>query len=238
MYQGSQQRLSGSGWQRPNFRGETVDLRSGPALAGGAAAAGLVSGSVAIPVAALGAAAVGRFDDVRGQRAGELSDKGLGGHFAALRSGRLTAGTIKVGGLIGVGLLAARAGGRSRTFDVAIDAACIAGAANLVNLFDLRPGRALKVAALTGAATPVAAPAWAMLPLDVRERTMLGDCGANAVGAALGASWVRRRGRASRLSLLALITGLTLASEKVSFSTVIAEQPVLRAVDRLGRLRP
>jgi UDP-GlcNAc:undecaprenyl-phosphate/decaprenyl-phosphate GlcNAc-1-phosphate transferase len=123
----------------------------------------------------------------------------------------------------------------------------VAGTANLVNLLDLRPGRALKVSLL--AAVPlVAGPrptrtlaaacvgsAAAMLPADLGERRMLGDCGANALGAALGWGVSRSRGRLGRVTALATVVGLTLVSERVSFSQVIAEHPVLDAVDRLGR---
>jgi hypothetical protein len=43
-------------------------------------------------------------------------------------------------------------------------------------------------------------------------------------------------GRAPRAALLAGIVGLTLASEKVSFTKVIEATPGLRELDRLGRL--
>jgi hypothetical protein len=121
----------------------------------------------------------------------------------------------------------------------------VAGAANLVNLLDLRPGRAGKAAVLTAAAT-VAGPAGglvagplgaslAVLPDDLGERVMLGDAGANAVGALLGLRLARVPGRAARASLLAGIVALTLASEKVSFTRVIEATPGLRELDRLGR---
>ena len=63
---------------------------------------------------------------------------------------------------------------------------------------------------------------------------MLGDAGANALGAMLG----RRGGglpRPARVALLAGIVGLTAASEKVSFTKVIERTPALRWLDMLGR---
>ena len=63
---------------------------------------------------------------------------------------------------------------------------------------------------------------------------MLGDCGANALGAVLGAAAAGCR-RAARIALLAGITGLTAASEKVSFTKVIERTPALRWLDMLGR---
>ena len=64
---------------------------------------------------------------------------------------------------------------------------------------------------------------------------MLGDCGAGVLGATLGWSLATRRARWSRLLAAAAVTGLNLASERVSFSAVIDRQPVLRSIDRLGR---
>ena len=75
----------------------------------------------------------------------------------------------------------------------------------------------------------------AVLPADLRERVMLGDCGANAVGALVGLRLAGLRSRASRSALLAGVVALTLASEKVSFTTVIEATPGLRELDRLGR---
>ena len=65
---------------------------------------------------------------------------------------------------------------------------------------------------------------------------MLGDTGANAAGAlrrhrpARGAPAVR-----GRLAALAVLAGLTLASEKVSFTRVIESTPGLRELDAWGR---
>ena len=121
----------------------------------------------------------------------------------------------------------------------------VAGTANLVNLLDLRPGRAGKAGALL-AATTLGGPAGglvagplgatlAVLPEDLGERVMLGDCGANALGSLLGLRLASIPARGPRAALLAGIVGLTLASEKVSFTTVIEATPGLRELDRLGR---
>ncbi|MBT8225975.1 MAG: hypothetical protein HKP61_08650, partial [Dactylosporangium sp.] len=64
---------------------------------------------------------------------------------------------------------------------------------------------------------------------------MLGDGGANALGALLGTALVVRTGRLGRAATLAGIVGLTMASEKISFTKVIAETPMLRQLDALGR---
>jgi UDP-N-acetylmuramyl pentapeptide phosphotransferase/UDP-N-acetylglucosamine-1-phosphate transferase len=121
----------------------------------------------------------------------------------------------------------------------------VAGTANLVNLLDLRPGRAAKAASIAAAAGLrgpagglVAGPlgaALAVLPADLGEQVMLGDAGANALGALLGLRAAAVPSRPVRAGLLAVVTALTLASERISFTRVIEATPGLRELDRLGR---
>jgi UDP-GlcNAc:undecaprenyl-phosphate/decaprenyl-phosphate GlcNAc-1-phosphate transferase len=236
-------------WARTNHRGEQVTLLEGPSVAAGLAAGSLLSRQAAARtrLATAGAvctvAVVGCYDDLWGS----TSTKGLHGHLSALRSGQVTSGSVKIGVIGLTGLAAARVirpGGSM--VGTALDGALIAGAANLVNLLDLRPGRALKVglAAAVGASpvAPLAAPVIgataAALPGDLGEESMLGDCGANAVGASLGCVLVAGSSRVSRLAALAGIVALTLASEKVSFSAWIDSHPAATWLDRLGRRPP
>lgn len=249
-------------WSRTNHRGEPVTLLEGPAVAAGALAGvlaqaglaqrvqvGLVpaSGSpgasgwrraAAIALGGAGAAAFGAYDDL----AGSGDRRGFRGHLGALRQGEVTTGAVKLGGIGVTGVVSAALAGGSPV-DVILNAGLVAGGANLLNLFDLRPGRAIKVAAasgvLLGAAgqDSVAAPlgaALALLPEDLGERAMLGDAGANALGAMLGAS-AAGLSRTGRITLLAAIVGITAASEKVSFTKVIARTPALNWLDMLGR---
>ncbi len=234
-------------WARTNHRGEPVTLLEGPAVAVGAIAgvlAGQLTGpaggraGAAIAVAGAGAATFGAYDDL----AGSGDRRGFRGHLGALRHGEVTTGAVKLGGIGATGIVSAALAGGSPA-DVVINAGLVAGGANLLNLFDLRPGRAIKVAvaaaALIGAAgqgsvaAPIAA-ALALLPEDLGERAMLGDAGANALGAMLGAS-AAGLPRTSRIALLTGIVGLTAASEKVSFTKVIERTPALRWLDMLGR---
>jgi UDP-GlcNAc:undecaprenyl-phosphate/decaprenyl-phosphate GlcNAc-1-phosphate transferase len=64
---------------------------------------------------------------------------------------------------------------------------------------------------------------------------MLGDAGANALGAMLGAAAAATLPRPARAAVLAVIIGLTAASEVVSFTRVIERTPALRWLDMLGR---
>ncbi len=232
-------------WERTNHRGETVTLLEGPAAAIGIAAGALLAGGVpvrtraAVAVAALGAGGFGALDDLSGSGA----DRGLRGHLSALRSGRVTTGAVKIAGLVGTGWVASRVAGQ-RGVDAFVSGAVVAGMANFANLLDLRPGRTLKFALLHApsfvlpASSPLAFPigaAAALLPDDLGERSMLGDTGANAIGAALGLAAIVTYGRLGRLVHLAGLLAATLASEKVSFTALIARTPPLRALDELGR---
>jgi len=235
-------------WARTNHRGEAVTLLEGPAVAlGGAAASAFAAGlsprgRAALVAAGAGAAAFGGYDDL----AGRGDRRGFRGHLGALAGGEVTTGAVKIGGIGATGLAAAALAGGSPA-DVVINAGLTAGGANLVNLFDLRPGRAIKVALAggallagtrRGAAGAVAGPAGAalaLLPEDLGERAMLGDAGANALGAMLGAAAAASLPRPARVVLLAGIMGLTAASEVVSFTAVIERTPALRWLDMLGR---
>jgi len=73
------------------------------------------------------------------------------------------------------------------------------------------------------------------LPQDLGEQIMLGDTGANALGAVIGVNVAARTGRFGRLVVLGGLVGLTLASEKVSFTKVIESTPGLREIDGWGR---
>ncbi len=251
---------------RTNFRGRTVTLAAGPALAVGAATAGAIGAqsrpaTAATLVAGLGSGVVGLYDDVVGARPEQKAAKGFAGHLAALRDGRVTSGLVKIAGVGGAGLAAAvllaadpavrshrhrsRQGAIGRVVDVLLGAGVVAGTANLVNLLDLRPGRALKAGVLLGvpllsgpvgglAAGPVGAAA-ALLPDDLDERVMLGDSGANALGALLGVALAARTGPLGRAGILAVVGALTAASERVSFTQVIQNTRGLRELDALGR---
>ncbi|GHF41197.1 hypothetical protein GCM10010218_23280 [Streptomyces mashuensis] len=209
--------------ERRNRAGRTVDLCAGPAVALGTAAALAVvprlpgrqrAGAVA---GVLAAAACGAYDDVVGARDPR---RGFRAHLGALRQGELTTGAVK---LVGVGAAALAAGVvlKERPADRLLAAVVIAGSAHAVNVLDVRPGRAggavLALGAGGMARGPVAAActgaAAAVLPDDVRQRTMLGDTGAHALGAGLGLAVVAANGRAGLLAHTAVLLAVALAEE-------------------------
>ncbi|WP_104525111.1 hypothetical protein [Blastococcus atacamensis] len=249
------ERPAGAPWRRTNYAGRPVTLLGGPALALSATATAVLGAPAGTRAAAavVGTVSglVGGYDDLAGARPEQARDKGLAGHLRALREGRVSAGAVKVAGIGAAAAVAAlltrdRARGAGALVDGVLTTGLVAGTANLLNLLDLRPGRAAKVgviaagAALGGPAGglvsgPLGA-TLAVLPSDLGEQVMLGDCGANALGSLLGLRLAAMPGRGARTAALAVITGLTLASEKVSFTRVIEAMPGLRELDRLGRL--
>ncbi|AEE45812.1 hypothetical protein [Cellulomonas fimi] len=249
-------------WTRTNHRGEPVSLLEGPAVAAGLLAGAVVGApslraATALTVATGAGAVFGVVDDL-GEDV-EVRRKGLRGHLGALARGELTTGGLKVLGIGAAGIVAAAvatplrddAGTRRSpagwAADVVVSGALVAASANLLNLFDLRPGRALKAGALVagplalapgagaGAAAGVLGAAGAAVEEDLAEHDMLGDGGANALGATLGTALVLSAPRPVRLAALGVVAALTLASEKVSFTQVIERTPVLRDLDAWGR---
>ena len=200
--------------------------------------------AVVMTLAGLSMGLLGYVDDVYGDRhAG-----GLLGHARALLKGTLTTGMLKAAGGAAVGLLSAWGLGRDGVWLV-VAGAVIALASNLANLFDLRPGRVVKVwlvcaipvamsTAIGAGAVVTCAVAGALavfLVWELREQVMLGDTGAGLVGAVLGVGAVASVGRFGLTVLLAVLLALTLLSEVVSFTRLIEAVPPLRWIDELGR---
>ena len=237
-------------FERRNYRNRELPTAGGIVVVV-AAVAGMAVASLVDPepaqrlavLAAVGFGFLGLLDDLAGSGG---DGRGFAGHLRALGTGRLTTGAVKLlgGGALAVVLVAQDSWGRTL-----VDAAVVALAANLANLFDRAPGRTTKVAVVAFAGLVVAAgftsdlggvalvvgAAVATLPADLGERLMLGDTGANAVGAALGIGVVLTVGPDARVVVAVVLLVLNLASELVSFSRVIDAVPPIRWVDRLGR---
>lgn len=281
------------GAQSTNYRGRTVSYGLGAvwlvwAVCAGAASL-VVVGDFYTPVSLGGLAVLvavsfglGLLDDSYGTNAA----KGFRGHIGALRRGVLTTGGMKLFGVAGASLVYAFAHmagspwvatepsalppGLSFSISVAVAvlaAAAIALTGNVINLTDLRPGRASKaylillavgfIAALlripgalgdalhhpatyyVGAVTDLiwlVGPVLAVIGLDLRERGMLGDAGANPMGVLAGAYIVGSLGPIGVVVYLAVVLALNVVSEKVSFTRVIESNAALSRVDNLGRL--
>jgi UDP-N-acetylmuramyl pentapeptide phosphotransferase/UDP-N-acetylglucosamine-1-phosphate transferase len=86
-------------------------------------------------------------------------------------------------------------------------------------------------------AAVVAGAAAALLLDDLHEHLMLGDAGANVLGGVLGLGVVVSCSTSTRLVVLAVLAGLNVVAERVSFSAIIDRIGVLRALDHAGRHR-
>lgn len=201
--------------------------------------------------------ALGLFDDWTG----DSSSRGFKGHFRLLKRGLLTTGMVK---FIGIGLMslvmALSLADTEEQFWVlrVICATCVMALfANFLNLMDLRPLRASKVYLLCLAFCMLAlflthrlvmdrfdvlcmvlaclGPVIATWYFDAWEIAMLGDAGANTMGALLGYLLVLTLPIWLLVPLTILMFAINLLSERVSFSKVIEKIPVLKNLDRMFR---
>jgi hypothetical protein len=123
----------------------------------------------------------------------------------------------------------------------------IAGASNLWNGLDVRPGRAVKfgllalplVATFGVAGAPFVPGVWiaalVVLPWDVGERAMLGDAGSNLLGFAIGVAASYGLSDIGVVAAAVLMLVLNVLADTITLSRVIDAVPPLRWWDRLGR---
>ncbi|MDP9805564.1 UDP-N-acetylmuramyl pentapeptide phosphotransferase/UDP-N-acetylglucosamine-1-phosphate transferase [Trueperella bonasi] len=240
-------KIEPTNWKRTNFAGNRTSL-----VGGLDAFAGLLAGSMfageernAAIVATVSGAIAGYVDDHL-EDSFPTAAKGFKGHLGEFRQGRVSSGlakiaTIGAGSLIAAGIQASYKD--REVYETIMDAVTISLSANLINLLDLRPGRARKaimiVAGVPAAwgsqlARASAGAAFAGIGPDLHGRTMLGDLGANALGAHLGVVLTEYPKKA-KIPILAVLIALNVVSEKVSFSRIIEQTPWLRSIDSLGR---
>jgi UDP-GlcNAc:undecaprenyl-phosphate GlcNAc-1-phosphate transferase len=202
----------------------------------------------------IGVSLLGLLDDFVGSgifgrhQAGAGSPRGWRGHFGAIFGGGFSTGAVKAVGSLGLALFALSGQGRSAG-EYLVGAGVLVLATNLFNLLDLRPGRSAKALLLLGAALTIGSldvdglwtvglflgPVLVLLPLDLRERGMLGDTGSNAIGAIAGIwliATLDTTGQAIALGVMALVTAY---GEFRSISAFVERTPGLRHLDSLGR---
>jgi len=183
--------------------------------------------------------------------------KGLRGHLTLLlKKGELTSGGLKalfgllfsVIFVLGIGIPT----GKDRW--LLIPRVFLAALApNILNLFDLRPGRAVKAflgglililpaflfmngkSPILGLIFLLLGALAAYFPFDLQARGMLGDTGANYLGAVFAGLVILERNSIMLLLLLLLFITLQLIAEKISFTQVIEKNALLKFIDDLGR---
>ena len=246
---------------RLNYAGRPVPVVLGGVLVRAANTALLVAFSLAllagpvraweIPLLVFGGSyllfLVGTLDD-----RSTSETRGIRAHVSALARGGVTTGIWKLvtGAGIAVLLAVQLGGGLGR---VIVSALVIALSINVTNAMDVRPGRALKWAALwllpisvfavaTRSEAGVVLAAFAymgsgfgVLPSDLGEKGMLGDAGSNPLGLVLGTVLAAVLPQWGLVAALAALLGLQIAAETVTISRLIEAVPPLRWFDRLGR---
>lgn len=185
----------------------------------------------------------GVIDDILGNR----SVTGLIGHFKSFLRGRLTTGGYKaiLGGFIGLCVSVALS---KSILEIIVGTLVVALSTNFMNLFDLRPGRALKVfffitviiflmasidqKEIIAIILPVA---WSYFYYDISAKSMMGDSGSNVLGMAIGIFFIEFYDiRVQAIWLLFLIITHIL-TEKYSITDIIEKNKVLKYIDNFGR---
>jgi UDP-N-acetylmuramyl pentapeptide phosphotransferase/UDP-N-acetylglucosamine-1-phosphate transferase len=245
--------LVADGHTRPNYRGAQLAFPFGVLIVTAALLALIVLAPIDqltdgdvflgelgwIAPYALGVAFLGLADDA-------LSgpSRGWRGHAAALRAGQFPTGALKAAGSLGLALFVLR--GHD---DYVLAVIVLVLATNLFNLLDLRPGRAVKAFVLLGAGLTIGAwdvdPLWALGLLagpvlvagayDLRERVMLGDTGANLIGALAGLWLVLTLSTTGLAVAAAVLLVMTAYGELRSINALVERTPVLRHLDSIGR---
>ena len=185
----------------------------------------------------------GALDDLIGNR----NVSGLKGHFKSLFKGELTTGGFKAlfGGFVGLDVSVCIS---SSIVDIIVNTLIIALSTNLMNLFDLRPGRAIKAylvimipiyITLTGYTKVfpllILPNVLAYFNTDLKARGMMGDTGSNVLGISIGVLMALGYGIKVRLAWLVFLILMHLITEKFSLTKIIEKNRVLKFIDNLGR---
>ena len=185
----------------------------------------------------------GALDDLIGNR----NVSGLKGHFKSLFKGELTTGGFKAlfGGFVGLVVSVCIS---SSIVDIIVNTLIIALSTNLMNLFDLRPGRAIKAYLLIMIPIYITLTGYTkVFPLlilpnvlayfntDLKARGMMGDTGSNVLGISIGVLMAFGYGIKVRVAWLVFLVLMHLITEKFSLTKIIEKNKVLKFIDDLGR---
>jgi UDP-N-acetylmuramyl pentapeptide phosphotransferase/UDP-N-acetylglucosamine-1-phosphate transferase len=183
-------------------------------------------------------------------------EKGFRQHLRLLWQGELTSGGLKAlsgftFSVIFTSGVHLNTGGSWWIFIPAVIVAALAP--NIINLFDLRPGRSVKFFLLVVGllllysysikgpnptlylGAPILGGVLAYFPEDLRGQAMLGDTGANFLGSVFGGLVVLDGDPFFLGITLFLFLGLQLLAEKISFTELIEKNHLLKYIDEWGR---
>jgi UDP-GlcNAc:undecaprenyl-phosphate GlcNAc-1-phosphate transferase len=259
--------LQAEGFTRENYRGVALPFPGGIAIvAAGVLAIGACTAvadiakvdlfGFAAPVGLtypLGVALLGLIDDLLAGRS-----RGWRGHGRAVLAGEFSTGALKAVGSLALAFYVL--GDTALSEGVAeylLAVALLVLTTNLFNLLDLRAGRSAKAFLLLGVLLslvawhdrfdfgvllwmvgPLAAPILVVGFYDLREHTMLGDVGANVIGAVAGIWLLLAFDTTGQLIALAIVLALTVYGEFRSLNALIERTPLLREIDSIGRNEP
>ncbi|RDY24831.1 glycosyl transferase [Romboutsia maritimum] len=185
----------------------------------------------------------GVLDDIIGNR----NVSGLKGHFKSLYKGNLTTGGFKAlfGGFVG---LIISIGISKDPVDIVVNTLIIALSTNLMNLLDLRPGRAIKAylsimviifLTLTGYVKVlpllIVPNVLAYFNYDLKARAMMGDTGSNVLGISIGILVIFGYSLNIRIGWLVFLVFIHILTEKYSLTKIIEKNKLLNFIDKLGR---
>ncbi len=187
---------------------------------------------------------VGLLDDL----IGEKEVKGLKGHITNFLKGNPTTGGIKAGVGFLISLFVSITLSRN-VLEVIVNTLIIALFTNLINLFDLRPGRSTKVFILFGIILFITSITYEYsqilfsffgilliyLPKDLKAKVMMGDVGSNTMGITLGIYCAFTQSIQVKMIYVIILLTLHILAEKVSFSKIIEKNRLLKLLDDLGR---
>jgi UDP-N-acetylmuramyl pentapeptide phosphotransferase/UDP-N-acetylglucosamine-1-phosphate transferase len=255
------QGLRTQGFVRQNYRGAEVAFPAGIAIIASSLIAliplalidelgdsNVFTANAGIAVAyVLAVALLGLLDDLIGSTRAD-QPRGWRGHARATMRGGFSTGALKAAGSLGAALFVLSGRGVSAG-EYLLSVALLVLATNFFNLLDLRPGRSIKALILLGVGLTIgstdvhpfwtvglfAGPVLVLLPLDLRERAMLGDTGSNVLGAIAGLWLVLTLSTLGQAIALGVIAVATVYGEFRSISEFIERAPILRQLDSLGR---
>ncbi|WP_099188152.1 MraY family glycosyltransferase [Tepidibacter mesophilus] len=187
---------------------------------------------------------IGILDDLIGNR--DVS--GLKGHFKSLLNGKLTTGGFKAlfGGFVALLISVSIS---NNIIDICVNTLLIALFTNLMNLLDLRPGRAIKGYLFISIILLFTVSMYydkvmivllmsnvlAYFKEDLKANAMMGDTGSNVLGIATGIIIAYNFSFIVRLCAVILLILIHVITEKYSLTKIIENNKLLNYIDMLGR---
>ena len=133
-------------------------------------------------------------------------------------------------------------------YDIVINTLIIALSTNLMNLLDLRPGRAIKGYLVISIVLLFTLGEYtrnllllifpnviAYFNQDLKAKAMMGDTGSNVLGISIGILFVMGYSLKVRLIWLAFLIFIHILTEKYSLTKIIESNKFLNFIDKLGR---